>query len=121
MSRDVALRYIEFQVGSLVVSGKGVPSASVVFDNEIGRTSVGVVVPLSDAVEQWVINIVDNAEMGYKRDFRLIAESDDQTAQMIFSGNGSVHAHPFRRHEIATFTIVDIPYLHKKAVDLTSQ
>ena len=113
--------YIEFQVGKLVVSGKGVPSASCYFNNKIGKASVGVIVPLSDDVERWVVETARNQEVGYNHDFRLVMESEDKTAQLIINGNGSVHPHLSGRYGFASITIVDIPHLYKKAVDLMSQ
>ena len=107
------------RVGSLLVSGKGVPRFSVMWNNPISKSSIAILVPYTDEVEEWVREISRNHEDGYVRLFELVYESEDKTAQLIMSGEGAVYPHLFGRNEIAVITIVDIPHLNRKAVDLT--
>ena len=109
------------RVGSLVVPGKGVPRFSVMWNNPIGKSSIAILVPYTDEVEEWVRKIALNHEDRYVRSFELVYESEDKTAQLIMSGEGAVYPHLFGRDEIAVIAIVDVPYLHRKAVDLTPE
>ncbi len=109
---------VELQVGTLYVAGKEAFSMSTCFNNKIGKTSLGIALVLSDDIQHWALEIGRNQEMGYRHRFRIVWETEDQTAQLVFSGEGSVHPYAFPRLGVASITIVDIPHLEKKAVDL---
>ena len=76
-------------------------------------------VPFTDETETWAHGIVRNKEEGYVRSFEVVFEDADETAQLVMSGEGGVWPHPFGRDGVVAIVITDIPYLHRKAVDLT--
>ena len=110
---------ISCRVGSLEVRGRGVPRMSAIWNNPIGKSSVAILVPFTDEAETWVNGIVRNKEEGYVRSFEVVYEDADKTAQLVVSGEGGVWPHPFGRNGVVAIIITDIPYLHRKAIDLT--
>ena len=110
---------ISCRVGSLEVRGRGVPRMSAIWNNPIGKSSVAILVPFTDEVEAWTYGIVRNGEEGYVRPFEVVYEDADKTAQLIMSGEGAAWPHPFGRNNVVAIVIMDIPYLARKAIDLT--
>ena len=92
---------------------------SAIWNNPIGKSSVAILVPFTDEAETWVNGIVRNKEEGYVRSFEVVYEDADKTAQLVMSGEGGVWPHPFGRNGVVAIVITDIPYLHRKAIDLT--
>ena len=117
---DIGLDIVECQIGSLVVSGRGVLHVSAMWNNEISKSSIAFVVPLTDEVDQWVLSIVRSSEEGYVRPFRAVYEDNDPTARLVMSGEGSVYPHIFGRNNIAAIFVVNIPDFKREAIDLTS-
>ena len=116
---EAGLDTISCRVGSLEVRGRGVPRMSAIWDNPIGKSSVAILVPFTDEVETWVNGIVRDKEEGNVRSFEVVYEDADKTAQLVMSGEGGVWPHPFGRNGVVAIVITDIPYLHRKATDLT--
>ena len=110
---------ISCRVGSLEVRGRGVPRMSAIWNNPNGKSSVAILVPFTDEVETWVNGIVRNNEEGNVRSFEVVYEDADKTAQLVMSGEGGVWPHPFGRNGVVAIVITDIPYLHRKAINLT--
>ena len=113
--------YVTLQVGTLTVTGKETFSVSTSFNNKIGKTSLGIAILLTDDVEHWALEIGRNQEVGYRHHFRIVWESEDSTVQLVLSGDGYVHPYAFPRLGVASITIVDIPHLKKRLVDLLDQ
>ena len=116
---EAGLDTISCQVGSLEVRGRGVPRMSAIWNNPISKSSVTILVPFTDEVETWVNGIVHNEEEGCILSFEVVYEDANKTAQLAISGEGGVWPHPFGRNGIVVIVITDIPYLHRKATDLT--
>lgn len=116
---EAGLDTISCRVGSLEVEGRGVPRMSAIWNNPIGKSSVAILVPFTDEAETWVNEIVRNNEEGNVRSFEVVYEDADKTAQLAISGEGGVWPHPFGRNGVVAIVITDIPYLHRKATDLT--
>ena len=76
-------------------------------------------VPFTDEVETWVNGITGNRDEGQIKPFEVVYEDVDKTAQLVMSGEGGVWPHPFGRNDVVAVVITDIPYLHKKAIDLS--
>lgn len=114
----VHIEGVRCRVGSLEVSGWGVPRFSAIWNNPIGKSSVAILVPYTDEVEDWANGVARNQEEGYVQSFEYVFEDEDRTARLTFSGEGAVYPHLFGRNEIAIIAIVDIPYLHRKATEL---
>ena len=110
---------VSCRVGSLEVQGRGVPRMSAIWNNPIGKSSVAILVPFNEEVEAWANGIVRNQEEGYVRPFEVVYEDAGKTAQLVMSGEGAVWPHPFGRNEVVAIVIMDIPYLRRKAIDLT--
>ena len=109
---------VSCRVGSLAISGRGVPRMSAMWNNAIGKSSVAILVPYTDEVEDWVHAILRNHEEGYVQSFEVVYEDADETARLVMSGEGAVYPHLFGRNEIAVILVSDVPYLHRKATDL---
>ena len=109
------------RVGSLVVCGRGIPRLSAIWNNPIGKASAAILVPYTDEVEQWVNGIVRNHEEGYVQPFEVVFEDEAKTARLVISGEGAVYPHPFGRNDIVVIVVADIPYLDRKAIDLSSE
>lgn len=110
---------ISCRVGSLEVRGRGVPRMSAIWNNPIGKSSVAILVPFTDETETWFNGIVRNNEEGYVQSFEVVYEDAGKTAQLVISGEGGVWPHPFGRNGVVAIVITDIPYLRRKAIDLT--
>ena len=95
------------------------PRMSAIWNNPISKSSVTILVPFTDEVETWVNGIVHNEEEGCILSFEVVYEDANKTAQLAISGEGGVWPHPFGRNGIVVIVITDIPYLHRKATDLT--
>ena len=116
---EAGLDTISCRVGSLEVRGRGVPRMSAIWNNPIGKSSVAILVPFTDEVETWINGITDNRDEGQLKPFEVVYEDVDKTAQLVMSGEGGVWPHPFGRNGVVAIVITDIPYLRRKAVDLT--
>ena len=115
---ELGLETVECQVGSLIVSGRGVPHISAMWNNEIGKSSIAFLVPLTDEIEDWVLNVSKNQEDGYVRSLRAVYEDEDRTAQLVMSGEGEVYPHIFGRNGIAVVFVVNIADFKRKAIEL---
>ena len=116
---DVGIDTISCRVGSLEVKGRGVPRMSAIWNNPIGKSSVTILVPFTDEVETWVNGIIESRGEGQIEPFEVVYEDAGRTAQLVMSGEGGVWPHPFGRNGVVAIVITDIPYLHRKAIDLT--
>ena len=116
---DVGIDAISCRVGSFEVKGRGVPRMSAIWNNPIGKSSVTILVPFTDEVETWVNGIIDSRGEGQIEPFEVVYEDAGRTAQLVMSGEGGVWPHPFGRNGVVAIVITDIPYLHRKAIDLT--
>ena len=108
----------ECHIGTLVVSGRGIPSVSACWNNPIGKSSVAFALPLTDNVEEWVLNVQHNNEDGYTEPFKIVYEDLERTGQLVFSGEGAVYPHIFGRNEIAVILVVDIKDLKREVIEL---
>ena len=116
---EAGLDTISCRVGSLEVKGRGVPRMSAIWNNPTGKSSVTILVPFTDEVETWASRITDSRGEGRVQSFEVVYEDADKTAQLAISGEGGVWPHPFGRNGVVAIVITDIPYLHRKAIDLT--